>query len=63
MSNPGSSTWGVPSTATPGTVTYSQATAAGTGSGGRGGGDGGITVSSFNMEAITEQPHKDKHRG
>ena len=63
MSNPGSSTsWTVPSTGTSGTVTYSQATATGTGGGG--GGDGGITVSNFNMKAITDQPHKeDKYRG
>ena len=57
MSNPTSSPWTVPSTATPGTMTYSQATAGGIG----GGGDGSMTV-------ITQQPQKqngkeDKHRG
>lgn len=47
------------STGTPGTVTYSQATAGGTGG-------GGVAFSNFdaNMPAITEQPHReDKHRG
>ena len=64
MSNPGSSTWAVPSTATSGTVTYSKATAAGTGRGGGCGDGGGTTVSNLNMKAITEQPHKeDKPRG
>ena len=57
---PSSSTWVTFSTATPGTVTYSQVTAGGIGGG------GGLTVSNFdpNMRAITEQPHgEDKHRG
>ena len=57
MSDPASSTWVVSSTATSGTMTYSQATAAG---------GGGVTASNFdsNMTAITEQPHKeDKHKG
>ena len=47
------------STGSPGTVTYSQATAGGTGG-------GGVTFPKFdpNMPAITEQPHReDKHRG
>ena len=58
MSNPGSSTWVKFSTGASGTMTYSQATAAGTG------GCGGVTVSNFNTTAITDQPHKeDKHRG
>ena len=56
MSNPASSAWVVFSTATSGTMTYSQA---------RGGG-GGVTASNFdpNETFITEQPHKeDKHKG
>ena len=54
---PSTNTWTVPSTATPGTVTYSQATAAGTGS-------GGVAFSNFdpNTSAITEQPHKEEKR-
>ena len=53
MSNPTSSPWTVPSTATGGTVTYSQATASGIGG-------GGVAFSNFNpnLSAITEQPHK-----
>ena len=57
MSDPASSTWGVPTTATSGTRTYSQAP---------GTGGGGVTASNFdpNVTAITEQPHKeDKNRG
>ena len=58
MSNPASSTWGVPSTATSDTMTYSQATAAG-------GGGSGVPVPTT---VITQQPQKqhgkeDKHRG
>ena len=61
MSDPAPSTctWVVFSTTTSGTVTYSQATAAGTGG-------GGVTASNFdsNMTAITVQPHEeDKHKG
>ena len=56
---PSTSTWVMLSTGTPGTATYSQATAGGIGG-------GGVTFSNFdaNMPAITEQPHReDKHRG
>lgn len=50
---PSTSTWAVPLTATPGTVTYSQATASGIDG-------GGVAFSNFNpnTSAITEQPHK-----